>query len=46
MDLTKPILNYVTSVNPRILLDLRNQKNPKLGYFYKIFSKFIQRMRT
>lgn len=46
MDLTKPILNCVTTVYPRILIDLRNQKNSKLNIFYVIFTKFIQRLRA
>jgi hypothetical protein len=46
MDLTKPILNCVTSVYPRILIDLSNQSNLSLFDFYQVTGKFIQRMRA
>ncbi len=46
MDLTKPVLNCVTSVYPRILVDFSNQKNPKLNSFYKTIGQFIKRMRA
>jgi hypothetical protein len=46
MDLTKPVLNCVTSVYPRILVDYGYQKNVKLGNFYKTIGQFIKRMRA
>lgn len=46
MDLTKPVLNCVTSVYPRILVDFGCQKNEKLGNFYRTIGQFIRRMRA
>jgi hypothetical protein len=46
MDLTKPVLNCVTSVYPRILMDFSNHSStPKLSSFYSTLSQFIRRMR-
>lgn len=46
MDLTKPILNCVTSVYPRILIDLRTQDSKQLTNYYSIINQFLVRFRT
>jgi hypothetical protein len=46
MDLTKPVLNCVTSVHPRILVDYGYQKNGRLRNFYQTIGQFIKRMRA
>jgi hypothetical protein len=38
MDLTKPILNCVTSVYPRILIDPNKQDCPEIDQFYRILN--------
>jgi hypothetical protein len=46
MDLTKPILNCVTSVHPRILIDFNKQESPELEHYYKTINHFLTRFRT
>ena len=46
MDLTKPILNCVTSVYPRVLIDLSKKENPALDRYYLTFSRFFARFRA
>jgi hypothetical protein len=46
MDLTKPVLNCVTSVYPRILVDFGAQKNERLEGFYRRIGQFVKRMRA
>jgi hypothetical protein len=46
MDLTKPILNCVTSVYPRILIDLSKQDDRQLASYYALMNKFLTRLRT
>ena len=46
MDLTKPILNCVTSVYPRILVDLSRNENEQLANYYQMNNKFLTRLRT
>lgn len=46
MDLTKPILNCVTSVYPRVLVDTSRQDNQQLGNYYTLINRFLNRLRT
>lgn len=46
MDLTKPILNCVTSVYPRVLVDLSRQDSEQLANYYGMTNKFLTRLRT
>lgn len=46
MDLTKPILNCVTSVYPRVLIDLSKQDSEALAHYYDVMSRFFWRFRT
>jgi hypothetical protein len=46
MDLTKPILNCVTSVYPRILIDISKQNIPSVTFYYAMLNKFLTRLRT
>lgn len=46
MDLTKPILNCVTSVYPRILIDLAKPSTPELQMYYSSLNEFLTRFRT
>jgi hypothetical protein len=46
MDLTKPILNCVTSVYPRVLVDPSRQDNDALANYYSLLLKFLKRLRT
>jgi hypothetical protein len=46
VDLTKPILNCVTSVYPRILIDFGPQHTEGLDNYYAMLTKFIERLRT
>lgn len=46
MDLTKPILNCVTSVYPRVLVDLSRQDSEHLANYYATTNKFLARLRT
>lgn len=45
-DLTKPILNCVTSVYPRVLVDFSRVDNNQLYNFYKITRNFLERFKT
>jgi hypothetical protein len=46
MDLTKPVLNCVTSVYPRILVDFGVQADERLEGFYRRVGQFVRRMRA
>jgi len=46
MDLTKPILNCVTSVYPRVLIDLSKQNTSQVSFYYALMNKFLTRLRT
>lgn len=46
MDLTKPILNCVTSVYPRVLTNLERQEDPALANYYALINRFFARFRT
>jgi hypothetical protein len=46
MDLTKPILNCVTSVYPRVLVDPSRQDSDRLAAYYSLTNKFIGRLRA
>jgi hypothetical protein len=46
MDMTKPILNCVTSVAPRILIDLSQQQEDSLSRYYHTLNRFLMRFRT
>lgn len=45
MDLTKPILNCVTSVEPRVFLGLHNQ-DEDIEQYNQYMLTFIRRMRA
>lgn len=51
MDLTKPLLNCVTSVSPRVLLDIDSQEEEMreqndLDNYNRVFLQFVRRMRA
>lgn len=46
MDLTKPILNCVTSVYPRVLVDLKENDDACLQHYNQMMMKFLTRLRT
>jgi len=46
MDLTKPILNCVTSVYPRVLIDLSKQESEEMTNYYTLMNRFLTRLRT
>jgi phosphoribosylformylglycinamidine (FGAM) synthase-like enzyme len=46
MDLTKPILNCVTSVYPRVLVDPSRQDSDHLAAFYSLLTRFLARLRA
>jgi hypothetical protein len=46
MDLTKPILNCVTSVYPRVLVDPSRQDHEQLANYYSLTNRFLARLRT
>lgn len=46
MDLTKPILNCVTSVYPRILMDPNKHECPQIKQYCRILNSFLARLRT
>lgn len=51
MDLTKPLLNCVTSVSPRVLLDISDgedemKEETELDKYNTVFLQFIRRMRA
>ena len=46
-DLTKPVLNCVTSVHPRVLIDLpRNSLPPQLLHYQDTLNRFLARLRA
>ncbi len=44
--MTKPVLNCVTSVYPRILVDFGVQADERLEEFYRKVGQFVRRMRA